>query len=219
MLRTGSLLKSGMVALLLGFPAMLAVPSPAFSTETEVPAALNPIEDFNKQLEDVKKSFDTLSGKIEQSTKDIEQLTTTDAARKDIAALQGLIADTLGAVSDNGQVAKLGQKTLDYARAKQKQFETDTKYSPEERQFLLNEWKRIGTETERATNDLANARREFTGLLRMVQTRGDYIEELQALNNAQKMLEVIKLLAGEIRSASGAMKSFIHTVTPPGAGT
>lgn len=216
---SGVFMKSGMIALLLGCSAMLAAPSPAFSTETEVPAALNPVEDFNKQLEEVKKSFETLSAKIEQSTKDIEQLTTTDAARKDIAALQGLIADTLGAVSDNGQVAKLGQKTLDYAHAKQKQFETDTKYSPEERQFLLNEWKRIGTETERATNDLANARREFTGLLRVVQTRGDYIEELQALNNAQKMLEVIKLLAGEIRSASGAMKSFIHTVTPPGAGT
>ena len=219
MLTSSACLKSAMIALMLGFPAIMTAPSPAFATETDVPAALNPVEDFNKQLEEVKKSFATLSGKIEQSTKEIEQLTTTDAARKDIATLQGLIADTLGAVSDNGDVAKLGQKTLDYARAKQKQFETDTKYSPEERQFLLNEWKRIGAETERATNDLANARREFTGLLRVVQTRGDYIEELQALNNAQKMLEVIKLLAGEIRSASGAMKSFIHTVTPPGAGT
>lgn len=183
------------------------------------PAIVSPVDDFNKQLEIVKKGFGALAGKIEQGTKNIEQLTAADAARQQIAEMQGLIADTLGAVSDNGDVARLGQKTLDFARAKQRQFETDPKFTPEERQFLLNEWRRIGADTERAVADLANARQEFSQLLRNVQTRGDYIEELQALNNAQKMLEVIKLLAGEIRSASGAMKAFIHSVTPPAPGT
>ena len=217
---TTSLLKTTAMARLLGLAVLAFAPPLAFAMEAEAPIpALNPLDDFNRQLGEVKKNFEALSGKIEQSTREIEKLTTTEAARKDIATLQGLIADTLGAVSDNGEVARLGQKTLDFARAKQRQFEADTKYSPEERQFLLNEWKRIGAETERATADLANARREFSGLLRVVQTRGDYIEELQALNNAQKMLEVIKLLAGEIRSASNAMKSFIRTVTPPGPGT
>ena len=198
----------------------LAMPLPGLAADTDgPPAAASPVEEFNKQLGEIKKGFESLSGKIEQGTKDIEKLTAPGSAREQIAGMQAMIADTLGAVSDNGDVAKLGQKTLDYARAKQKQLETESKYTPEERQFLLNEWRRISAETERAAQDLAEARAEFSQLLRVVQTRGDYIEELQALNNAQKMLEVIKQLAGEIRSASGAMRSFIHTVTPPSPGT
>ena len=214
------LIRAVALASLLGGGAFCGPPR-AFAADMEAPpaSAASPVDEFNKQLGEVKKSFEALSGKIDQSSKEIEKLTTTSDARKQIAEMQAMIAETLGAVSDNGDVAKLAQKTLDYARSKQKQFETDAKYTPEERQFLLNEWKRIGLETERAAGDLANARAEFSQLLRVVQTRGDYIEELQAINNAQKMMEVIKLLAGEIRSASTAMRSFIRTVSPPQPGT
>jgi phage shock protein A len=211
----------------LSMVAIMAVPAiaaqgtrPAMALDTDGPPVIeSPVDDFNKQLEEVKKSFGALGGKIEQSTKDIEKLTTPGEARKEIGALQGMIADALGSVSDNGGVAKLGQKALDFARSKQRQFEADAKFSPEERQYLLNEWRRIGGEIERANNDLGNARQEFSQLLRTVQTRGDYIEELRALNNAQKMLEVIRMLAGDIRTASDAMKSFISKVTPPSPGT
>ena len=112
----------------------------------------------------------------------------------------------------------LGQKVVDYARSKEAVFDQDTKFSAEERQFLLKEWHRIETEAKRATDDLGNARREFTELLRQVQARSDYIEELQALNNAQQMLDVIKKLAGEVRAASGSMKSLIQSVTAPAPG-
>jgi phage shock protein A len=212
-----SLLQSVALTALLALPALGA--TVARAAEAEAPVAVSPVDDFNRQLEEVKKSFGALGGKIEQSTRDIEKLTKPDDARKEIAALQGMIAEALGAVSDNGDVAKLGQKALDFARSKQKQFEADAKFSAEERQYLLNEWRRIGGEIERANGDLGNARQEFSQLLRNVQTRGDYIEELKALNNAQKMLEVIRLLAGDIRNASDAMKSFIAKVTPPSPGT
>ena len=206
-------------ALLLALaPPLLAAPALA-ADSAGPPAIVSPVDDFNRQMEAVKQNFSALGAKIEQSTREIETLTSPEAAKKQIDEIQALIADTLGAVSDNGDIAKLGQKTLDYARSKQKQFEADAKFTPEERQFLLNEWRRIASDTERAVGDLSNARQEFSQLLRNVQTRGDYIGELQALNNAQKMLEVIRLLAGEIRTASSAMKSLIRTVTPPQPGT
>ncbi|MBT9289177.1 hypothetical protein [Prosthecodimorpha staleyi] len=175
----------------------------------------SPVEDFNRTLGEVKKSLGDLTGRIEQSTKDIEKVTAPDAARKELAELQALIADALGSVSDNGPVATLGQKVIEFSRAKQRQIEADTKFTAEERAFLLKEWTRIGTEARRAAEDLTNARQEFAKLLRTVQTRSDYIEELQALNNADQMLQVIKRLADDIRNASSALKNFIQTVTPP----
>ena len=54
--------------------------------------------------------------RIEQSTKDIEKVTAPDAARKELAELQALIADALGSVSDNGPVATLGQKVIEFSR-------------------------------------------------------------------------------------------------------
>lgn len=188
----------------------------AAAQETKPGAQLaSPVEDFNRTLGEVKKSLGDLTGRIEQSTKDIEKVTAPDAARKELAELQALIADALGSVSDNGPVATLGQKVIEFSRAKQRQIEADTKFTPEERAFLLKEWTRIGTEARRAADDLTNARQEFAKLLRTVQTRSDYIEELQALNNADQMLQVIKRLADDIRNASSALKNFIQTVTPP----
>ena len=213
--------QSVLVACLLCVPALpLAVAGPARAAEqAQPPQVPSPVDDFNKSIAEVKASLQQLTGRIEQSTRDIERLTAPDDARKQIAELQGLIAHTLGEVADNGDVARLGQKVIDYARAKQAQFEADTKFKPEERAFLQKEWKRIGDEARRATDDLANARSDFAGLLKTVQTRSDYIEELQALNNANQMLEVIHQLAGEIRAASGNLKTFIQTVNPPGPGT
>lgn len=183
------------------------------------PQVNNPVEEFNRSLGEVKKNLGSLTGKIEQTTKDIEKATTPDAARRDLADLQDLIAEALGAVSDNGPVASLGQKVIDHAQAKQRQIEAEAKFTPEERQFLAQEWRRIGTEARKATEDLTSARQEFAKLLRTVQTRSDYIEELQALNNAEQMLQVIQRLANDIRTASSALQSFIKAVTPPQPGT
>ncbi|MDR3494638.1 MAG: hypothetical protein P4L82_08545 [Ancalomicrobiaceae bacterium] len=193
--------------------------SVAFAAEADkAPQVANPVDDFNRAVVEAKKSLGDLSAKIEESSKQIEGLTSTEAARAQVAELQSLIADALGQVADNGKVMTLGQKVVDFARSKEAMFDRDTKFTPDERQYLLKEWRRIETEAKRATDDLGNARSEFTELLRQVQARSDYIEELQALNNAQQMLDVIKKLAGEVRAASGSMKSLIQSVTAPAPG-
>lgn len=206
--------------------AILPIGAPAAGAQQPLPGQTernpqlnNPVEEFNRTLGEVKKNLGSLSGKIEESTRDIERMTGPDGARKELAELQALIAEALGAVSDDGKVAMLGQKVLDFARAKQRQFEADAKFTPEERRFLLQEWAKIAAETKKATEDLGLARQEFAKLLRTVQTRSDYIEELQALNNAEQMLQVVRRLADEIRAASSALKTFIKAVTPPEPGT
>jgi archaellum component FlaC len=185
----GSLRAAGLALCLLG----LAVATPALAENAAAPP--NPIEEFNTEVGKVKGSLESLNKRIEQSVKEIE---------------------TLSKPEDNGEVATFGVKALAFAHNKQKELQADTKFAAADREYLLGEWKRIIAETEKATNDLSGARQEFSQLLRTVQTRGDYIEELQAINSAQRMLEVIRTLAGELRSASDVMKSFIRSLSPPG---
>ncbi len=198
----------------LGAPTLISA-GHAETTQNATVAAPNPIDDFKKQTDDVKKSLQSVLAKIDESAKAIESLSQPEAASKQIEELQALIAQALDVVADNGEVAKLGAKALQYANAKQKQFETDTKFAPADRAMLLREWRRIREETESAVADLGKARDEFSGLLRTVQTRGDFITELQAINNAQRMLEVVRQLGGEIRSTSDTMKGYVRTIVPP----
>ncbi|MCC2099132.1 MAG: hypothetical protein KDJ29_19740 [Hyphomicrobiales bacterium] len=187
------------------------------TAEPRAPLA-NPGDDFVKQFSDLKKQLQELGKKIKQSASEIETLTSPEAARKEIGTLQALIADTLGLVTNNGDVAKLGEKVIEFARKKQKQFAEDKKFSPEEREYLKKEWQRVGAQTETAIAELSKARSKLTEMLKTVQARGDFIEELQALKNANKMLEVVKNLAAELRTASGSLESFSKTAKPPSAG-
>lgn len=212
------------LALALAAPApLLAQSSPARPAQPQTQRAetpvQNPVDDFNGSVTEVKKSLESLSGRIEESSKTIESLSTTTAARAELEKLQGLVADALGLVSDDSRVATLGQKVIDFARAKQAHLEAETKFTKEERDFLLGEWRRIATDAVAANDKLQNARGEFAALLRTVQTRSDYIEELQALNNADRMLEVVRQLASDLRSATDVLKVFVRTITPPQAGS
>jgi hypothetical protein len=216
--RLNLLLRAAAFILAAGFSCV-----PAFAQTAESPSASaqslspNPVDDFKKQSEDVKKNLQSVLTKIDQSAKEIETLSNPETAKKQIEDLQEVIANALGAVADNGAAAQLGEKALKYARDKQRQLESETKFKPDERDLLVREWKRIGDETEQATADLTKERGDFARLLRMVQTRGDFITELQAINNAQRMLDVIRQLANDIKSASEAMKAYVHTVVPSGS--
>ncbi len=146
-------------------------------------------------------------------------MTASDAAGGEVAQLQALIAETLGNVADNGKVAQLGQRALDFARGKQAQFEKDAKFAPEERQFLLNEWKRNADKMKKEVDLLAQSRSQLAESLLRVQTRADYIGELQTLKDAEQVLAVIHQLAGEIQQTSVKVRTLLQTATtpPPGA--
>src|SRR5205823_1080770 len=122
----------------------------------------------------------------------------------------------LGRVSDNGSVAQLGAKALAHARQKLQALEHDSRFKPEERDFLTDQWRQLLGQTEKATDDLEKARTEFAELLRTLQTREDFIDELLQLRRAAEALNVIRELTGEIRAASDKLRSLIGGIRPPG---
>jgi DNA repair exonuclease SbcCD ATPase subunit len=203
----------------LAFLVMAIPPRPGLAQAAPKPDAVAPVEEFSRQLDELKKSFVDLNKRIEESAKAIDRATDPQASRKEIEELRELVGSLLGAVADNGDVAQLGAKALEHARAKQKSLAADTRFSAEQRAFLLRQWDRIARETEAATTELDNARGRFAKVLRTLQTNDDYVAELMEIRQGEEALKVVRDLAKQIHEASDMLNNFINTITPPQSGT
>src|SRR5215510_6019058 len=179
--------------------------------------AFAPVEEYARKVEEFTKNAPGLNKKIEEGTKAIESLTDAPKARSEIEQLRDVVADLLGRVSDNGDLARLGAKALEQSRNKLKALEQDTRFQPEERQFLVDQWRELIRQTERAADDLDKARLEFAELMRMLQTREDFIDELLQIKRAAEAIKVIRQLTSELRDASEKLKTLIGGIKPPGA--
>jgi DNA repair exonuclease SbcCD ATPase subunit len=183
----------------------------------QTPDAITPVEEFSRQLEQFKSTIPQLNKRIEDSTTAVDRWTNVERARKEIEELRALVGTALGAVSDNGAVSQLGARALNHAREKLRMLEQDTRFRPEERQFLAEQWRRLRAETERANDELSVARKEFADLLRTLQANEDFVDELVQIRQAQKALEVIQRLTQDIRQANDQLKRLIGGIKPPGA--
>ena len=199
------------------FAAVFAMPAAvALAEDSSQPDAFTPVEEFSKQLDAFKKSIPELNKKIEDSAASVDRWTDVNKARKEIEELRSIVGAALGAVSDNGPVSTLGTQALNHARGKLRALEQDTRFRTEEKEFLLEQWRKLREETERATEELGAARREFAELLRTLQSNEDFIDELMQVRQAQKALEVIQRLTKDIRDASDQLKKLIGAIKPPG---
>jgi DNA repair exonuclease SbcCD ATPase subunit len=198
--------------------AALAQPQPKTPAQTPAsPDAVTPVEEFSRQLDEFKKSIPNLNKRIEESTTSVDRWTDVTTARKEIEELRAIVGNALGSVSDNGGVSQLGQKALAHAREKLRALEQDSRFRPEERQFLVEQWRKLRMDTERATEELGSARKEMTELLRTLQANEDFIDELVQIRQAQKALEVIQRLTQDIRSANDQLKKLIGGIRSPGS--
>jgi DNA repair exonuclease SbcCD ATPase subunit len=196
--------------------ALPVAPARAQAQQPSISDAITPVEEYARRVEQLKKSYPDLAKRIEDSAKTIDEVTEVDKARKEIEELRTIVANMLGAVSDNGTVSQLGAKALTHARGKLRQLEQEARFKPEERAFLVDLWRKLITETEHASDELDTARKEFAELLRTLQTREDFIDELMQVRRAAEAIRVIRELTKEIRDASDKLKSLINGIKPPG---
>jgi chromosome segregation ATPase len=200
-----------LVLLALGWSAAVA------SAEDAVTGANSPVEEFSQQLEAFQKTVPDLNKSIQDSASTIDTATDVEKARAEINRLRETVSTLLGAVSDNGPVSQLGVKALDHIHNKLKALAQDNRFKPEERQFLIDQWKKLEAQTEGATKELDDARAQFAGLLRTLQDNEDFIGELVEIRQAEKALEVIRQLTHDIRDASAQLNKLIGGIKPPGA--
>jgi DNA repair exonuclease SbcCD ATPase subunit len=180
-------------------------------------APMSPVEEFSQQLEAFQRSVPDLNRSIQESASTIDSVTDAEKARDEIDKLRQTVSQLLGAVSDNGPVSQLGVKALDHVHAKLKALAQETRYKPEERQFLIEQWRKLEGETQDATKELDSARAQFAVLLRTLQENEDFISELIEIRQAEKALEVIRHLTHDIRDASTELNKLIGGIKPPGA--
>ncbi len=174
-------------------------------------------DEFSRQLSELKKTFADLSKKIDDGAQSMGRLDNAEAARKEIEDLRAHVATLLGAVADNGTVFELGNKALKRADDKLKALEQETRYKPEDRQYLIERWRELKTGTEGAIRELERARKDFADLLRTLQTNEDFIDELLQVREHEKALEVIHKLTDGIKDASDKLKKLLTTLKSPGA--
>jgi uncharacterized coiled-coil DUF342 family protein len=177
----------------------------------------SPVDEFSKQLEEFQKSVPDLNRKIQDSASTIDAATDIAKARVEIDELRDEVSTLLGAVADNGPVSQLGAKALSHINDKLRQLPLDSRYKPEERQFLIDQWQQLKTQTEAATKELDDARTKFAGLLQILQQNEDFIGELIEIRQAERALEVIRSLSHDIRDASNQLNKLIGGIKPPGA--
>jgi peptidoglycan hydrolase CwlO-like protein len=217
-LRAGRERRTAVALLVAGVFALSAVLAYAEDgNSVGVNGAPSPIEQFSKQLEDFQKSVPDLNKSIQESAGAIDSITDIDKARGEIDKLREQVSALLGAVSDNGPVSQLGIKALDHIRAKLKTLTQEQRFRPEERQFLVDQWQRLQSQTEDATKELDDARAQFASLLQVLQSNEDFIDELVEVRQAEKALDVIRRLTQNIRDAANQLNKLIGSIKPPGA--
>ena len=180
-------------------------------------SAASPVEEFSQQLEAFQKSVPDLNKSIQDSAGTIDSMNDVEKARAEIDKLRETVSALLGAVSDNGPVSQLGVKALNHVHDKLKALAQETRFKQEERQFLIDQWRRLQDQTESATKELDDARAQFAGLLQTLQQNEDFIGELIEIRQAEKALEVIRSLTRDIRDASNQLNKLIGGIKPPGA--
>jgi chromosome segregation ATPase len=180
--------------------------------------AVAPVEEFSRQLDELKKTFGDLNKRIDSGAKTIDNATDPVASRKQLDDLRAIVSALLGSVADNGEVAQLGAKALEHAHAKEKSLREDTRFTPEQRDFLLRQWEKLARDTQTATAELDAARAHFAKVLRTLQTNDDYIDELMEIRQGDEALKVVRDLAKQIHEASDMLTNFINSLTPPQPG-
>jgi chromosome segregation ATPase len=184
------------------------------TTASSIPS---PVGEFSQQLEAFQNSVPDLNKSIQDTAGTIDSATDVEKARTEIDKLRETVSALLAAVSDNGPVSQLGAKALDHIHDKLKRLAQDNRFKPEERQFLIDQWRKLEAQTEGATKELDDARAQFAGLLQILQDNEDFISELLEIRQAEKALEVIRHLTHDIRDASTQLNKLIGGIKRPGA--
>jgi chromosome segregation ATPase len=202
---------------LMGTPTALAQAAESSSAPAAGPSAPVADEEFSRQLGELKKTFGDVGKQIEAGTRSIDSMKSPEKGRAGIEELRAQVSKLLGTVADNGEVARLGEMALARAQHKIESLSQDTRFKPEEREYLVHRWQELKASTESAIKDLDSARRDFAKLLQTLQTSEDYIDELLQIREHEKALAVIHQLTTGIRDASTKLKRLLGDIKPPSA--
>jgi len=133
------------------FAVMLfAAPIASAQTQTDAKPGVTAESEFSRQLDELKKSFAEVGRNIDESAKSIDAIRSPEQGRKSIEDLREQVSRLLDAVADNGNISKLGAQAMNLADEKLRALDRETRFKPEEKQYLIVRWRELRTATETA---------------------------------------------------------------------
>jgi hypothetical protein len=173
-------------------------------------------DEFSRQKADLLNRLKDLKVKIEEAGKTIsDKADAPEQARRTIDDMRAVLSPLLAAVADNGEVGQLGVKALKNAIDRKASLERDQRFTPEDRQRLVDAWAKRVKSTGEAVAELQKARTTLLKAMITLQTKEDLMAEWAALQSQDEVVAIVKQLAQSFNETSANIQNFIALLEAP----
>ena len=86
----------------------------------------------------------------------------------------------------------------------------DTVFPAGQKDALITRWRRLATQTEAVTTTLDATRKELAGKLQLLQTKSDFVDQMEKLRQARAVLDAIADVADQRQSVSQRVRDLLQ---------
>jgi hypothetical protein len=181
-----------------------AAPPPA-PTSQEPVISDDSIDDFG----DLYKNLTNLREKIAHVKESIAKNEAPNVPDGGREAFQATVKELLAAFADGGEVAQFSETAKSFVEKRFEAAKQDTTLSPAQKEAVVIRWQRIKTQTENAVSNLEGARKDLTDKLRLLQARGDFLDQMEKLKQARAVLDEIGDLGDQRQAVSERVRALL----------
>ncbi|HEV2185977.1 MAG TPA: hypothetical protein VGR70_02145 [Stellaceae bacterium] len=196
-------------AVLLGASGLALSQSP---TPSAPPPSHQPVisDDSLDDFAELNRNLVMLESKIAKAKRIIAASQDPDAPASRREAFRTLVAGLLDAFADGGEVAKLGQTAVDFVHRRLAEAQQDPNFPPEQKEALVTRWRRLAMQTEAVAVTLDATRKDLSDKLTLLQTKADFVDQMDKLRQARAVLDAIGDLADQRQSVSQRMRDLLQ---------
>jgi len=125
-------------------------------------------------------------------------------------AFQTAVTGLLDAFADGGQVTSLSQSAVDFVHQRLAEAQRDTNFPPAQKEALIVRWQRLASQTEATVAVLENTRKDLSTKLQLLQSKADFVDQMQKLRQARAVLDALGDLADQRQSVSERVRDLLQ---------
>jgi len=193
---------------LLGASSLALSQNPAPSP----PPAHQPVisDDSLDDFADLDRNLVMLESKIAKAKRIIAASQDPDVPASRREAFRTLVSGLIDAFADGGEVSKLGQTAIDFVHRRLAEAQQDSNFPPEQKEALITRWRRLAMQTEAVAVTLDNTRKDLSSKLTLLQTKSDFVDQMEKLRQARAVLDAIADLADQRQSVSQRVRDLLQ---------
>jgi hypothetical protein len=167
-------------------------------------------DDSLDDFADLNRNLVMLESKIAKAKRLIAASQDPDVPASRREAFQTMVAGLIDAFGNDGKVAKLGQTAVDFVHQRLAEAQQDAKFPPEQKEALITRWRRLATQTEAVATTLDTTRKDLADKLQLLQTRADFVDQMEKLRQARAVFDAIADVADQRQSVSQRVRDLLQ---------